>query len=161
MHLWWDLEISTELLSTTVHQFLTCSTRENTRLRYKHQRNAQPLCMTCSLQGRYFSPIVLEATFDQKDCEEVVTGSWGKSVGVFWGYRLGCTLWPKSRLHQWLECVTDCINIFVGNTIPTTVRCFHIDKPWITSDLKELHKEEKKCLQGCTRGIIEVHSTTV
>ena len=35
----------------------------------------------------------LQTTCDPTDYEEVVTESWRNSVGMFWGYKLGGTLW--------------------------------------------------------------------
>ena len=60
------------------------------------------------------------------------------------------------------ERATDYINFCVDNTILTrTVRCFPSNKPWITSDLKELlNKKKKKNIQRKRQWIIEVSAKT-
>lgn len=82
---------------------------------------------------------------NQNDSEEVVTGNWRNPVEMFWGYRLGCILWTTKRWHHVItKCVTDFINFWVDNTIPTrTVLFVH----WITSELKELLDMKKRAFR--------------
>ena len=54
-----------------------------------------------------------------------------------------------------LECVTDDINFCVDNIIPIrTVRCFPNNKPWTTSDLKELLSLKKKAFKEGDRELL-------
>lgn len=57
-----------------------------------------------------------------------------------------------------VDCVTEYINVCLDNTIPTSKGCcFAKNKPWITSDLKEMTRKEpsggvlgsEACTKGC------------
>ncbi len=59
-------------------------------------------------------------------------------------------LWGGHR--QYDDCITDYITFCVENTISTkTMQCFPNNKPWVTSDMKELLNKKKRAFKDRDR----------
>ena len=52
-------------------------------------------------------------------------------------------------MNRRVNTITDCINFCRDTVIPVrTVRCYPNNKPWITSDIKDLLNQKKRAFQN-------------
>nr|XP_054598774.1 uncharacterized protein LOC129163848 [Nothobranchius furzeri] len=151
----------------TFQQFVSCSTRENKTLDlcYANVKDAYmsktrpPLCQSdhnfvflCS----EYKPLVQRPPVTRRtvrkwsqDAEEALQGCFETTdwMTLFQGY--------EDDNNAMTGCVIDYINFCVVNIIPTrTVRCFANNKPWITSELKNLLNEKKSAFKEGDRELL-------
>uniref|UniRef100_A0A1A8RXB6 Reverse transcriptase domain-containing protein n=1 Tax=Nothobranchius rachovii TaxID=451742 RepID=A0A1A8RXB6_9TELE len=151
----------------TFQQFVSCSTRENKTLDlcYANVKNAymsktrpplgqsdHNLVFLCS----EYKPLVQRQPVTRRtvrkwsqDAEEALQGCFETTdwMTLCQGY--------EEDINAMTGCVTDYINFCVDNIIPTrTVRCFANNKPWITSELKNLLNEKKRAFKEGDRELL-------
>lgn len=81
----------------------------------------------------YFSSVLNLNPFVETTCDEETVRKWSQEAGLFCDVDALCQ--PNRRdIHDTTESVTDTL---------TVVRCFPKNKPWFTSELKELLSRKK------------------
>nr|XP_054594182.1 uncharacterized protein LOC107378612 isoform X1 [Nothobranchius furzeri]XP_054594190.1 uncharacterized protein LOC107378612 isoform X1 [Nothobranchius furzeri] len=158
---------SLSAILSTFQQFVICSTRENKTLDlcFANVKNAylsktrpplgqsdHSLVFLCS----EYKPLVQRQPVTRRavrkwsqDAEEALQGCFETA-----GWMTLCQGYEED-INAMTGCVTDYINFCVENIIPTrTVRRFANNKPWITSELKNLLNEKKRAFKEGDRELL-------